>query len=73
MGKVKMKWYDWIAVMLLIIGGLNWGSIGIAGYNFVETILRNTPKLLSVVYTLVGASSLYALIVLPIKALFNNE
>lgn len=24
----KMKWYDWIAYVLLIVAGLNWGIFG---------------------------------------------
>lgn len=51
----------WIAFILLIIGGLNWGIIGIANYNIVEAIFGGIPVLLTIIYILVGLSALYAL------------
>lgn len=49
----------WIAFVLVIIGGLNWGLVGF-GYNLVEMILgRGTFT--NLIYWLVGLSALYLL------------
>ena len=48
-----------IAWILLIIGGLNWGLVGIVDLNVVEYLGGTVAK---VVYILVGLSALYALV-----------
>ncbi|MDO8517399.1 MAG: DUF378 domain-containing protein [Nanoarchaeota archaeon] len=50
---------DWIAMVILIIGGLNWAFTAL-GYNLVETLL-GTGVAASIVYYLVGLSALYAI------------
>jgi uncharacterized membrane protein YuzA (DUF378 family) len=55
-----MEWVELIATLLLIIGGLNWGLIGIAGFNLVEAIF-GASIITRVIYILVGLSSLWAL------------
>lgn len=47
---------DWIAVILLLAGGINWGLIGFFGYNLVIDIFSNLSKF---IYSLVGVSSIY--------------
>ncbi|MBW3004646.1 DUF378 domain-containing protein [Candidatus Woesearchaeota archaeon] len=59
----KMGTLDWIAFVLLIIGGLNWGLVGIGGWNVVDMIFGSIPILLKIVYILVGLSALYMLYV----------
>ncbi len=54
-----MKAIEWIAMILVIVGALNWGLIGIANYNLVETLLGSWPVVLSIVYDLVGLSGLW--------------
>jgi uncharacterized membrane protein YuzA (DUF378 family) len=53
-----------IAVMLLlIVGGLNWGLVGLADFNLVTAIFGGThgdPSTLSrIVYAVVGLAALY--------------
>ncbi len=51
---------DWIALVLVIIGGLNWGIVGVAGSGLVEAIFGSQMATLSrFVYILVGLSALY--------------
>lgn len=50
---------DWIALILVIIGGLNWGLVGLFNYNLVEMLLGSIPMLQTIVYVLVGVSALY--------------
>lgn len=50
---------DWIAFVLVIIGGLNWGLVGLAGVDLVDMLLGSIPILAKTVYVLVGLSALY--------------
>jgi uncharacterized membrane protein YuzA (DUF378 family) len=58
-----MKTLDLIAAVLLVVGGLNWGLVGIAHFDLVATIFGmkfgETSALSSAVYLLVGLSALY--------------
>lgn len=53
------KTLDMIAGWLLVIGGLNWGLIGLGVGDVVEMLLGAWPMLVSLVYVLVGLSALY--------------
>lgn len=57
--KMKMKALDLTAYSLLLIGGLNWGLVGIFEYNLVEALLGSWPKVVRSVYGLVGVAALY--------------
>src|SRR3989344_1543791 len=52
---------DWISLILVIIGGLNWGLVGLFDLNLVETILGSIPILQKIVYILVGLAALYTI------------
>ncbi len=54
-----MNTVDWIAAVLVIIGGLNWGLVGLFSFDLVEAILGSIPVLQRIVYVLVGLSALY--------------
>ncbi len=54
-----MKYLEIIAAVLLLIGGLNWGLIGLFGVNVVEAVFSHFPELVRVIYGLVGLSALY--------------
>jgi len=54
-----MKTLDTIAVILLFIGGLNWGLVGLANFNVIDAIFGPLSVLARIVYILVGISALY--------------
>ena len=59
---------DWIALILLIIGGLNWGLIAIsAKYNVVTLIFGGYNVLSRIIFALVGLSALYTIYYLTKK------
>jgi uncharacterized membrane protein YuzA (DUF378 family) len=60
----KLSLIDIIALILVIIGGLNWGLIGLFHFNIVSAIFGNVPILLSIIYSLVGASALWGIYLL---------
>ena len=51
---------DWIALILLIIGGINWGLVGLFEFNLVESIF-GMGTLTTIIYILVGLSGLWAI------------
>ena len=56
------KALDTIAKVLLIVGGLNWGLVGLnSSWNVVGMIFGGVGWLLSLVYILVGLSAVYEL------------
>jgi uncharacterized protein len=52
-----MKAIDTLATILLIVGGLNWGLVGIAHFDLVAAIFGDMSILSRIVYSLVGASA----------------
>jgi uncharacterized membrane protein YuzA (DUF378 family) len=54
-----MKGLDVATMVLLIVGGLNWGLVGLAEFDLVAAIFGTMSPLSRVVYSLVGLSALY--------------
>ena len=59
-----MKGMHYLAVVLIAIGGLNWGLVGLGGFmgsdwNVVHMILGSWPAVEWLVYVLVGLSAVY--------------
>ena len=52
---------DWIALVLVIVGGLNWGLVGLFNLDLVELIFGAIPVLQTIVYILVGIAALYTI------------
>ncbi|MFZ7104680.1 MAG: DUF378 domain-containing protein [Peptococcaceae bacterium] len=53
---------DKIALVLVIIGALNWGLLGLFSFDLVAAIFGGQNALLSrIVYVLVGAAGLYSI------------
>ena len=49
----------WIALVLTVIGGLNWGLIGLIDLNLVEAIVGAGSIITRIVYVIVGLAALY--------------
>jgi uncharacterized membrane protein YuzA (DUF378 family) len=54
-----MKKLDVIAAVLLVIGGINWGVVGLTGSDIVGSLLGNLSPASRLVYLLVGLAALY--------------
>lgn len=50
---------DWIALVLVIVGGLNWGLVGLLSFDLVAAIFGAGSLLANIVYILVGLAALY--------------
>lgn len=67
-GRVRVSYLDWISLLLVIVGAINWGLVGIAGFvsqtanwNLVNLIFGSIPELEWAIYVLVGLAGLYEL------------
>ncbi|BBH23246.1 DUF378 domain-containing protein [Paenibacillus baekrokdamisoli] len=57
-----MKVLNIISLILIILGGLNWLSVGLFKYDVVSEIFGGTEEVGSrIVYIVVGVAALYAL------------
>lgn len=54
-----MKALNLITLVLVIIGGINWGLVGVADFNLVAAIFGDQTLLARIVYALVGLSALW--------------
>lgn len=64
-----MKIVDRIALILTIIGGINWGLIGIFKFDLVAWIFGGQDAVLSrIIYTVVGLAAIWC-----ISLMFRND
>jgi len=67
-----MKVLNLTTLILVIIGGLNWGLLGVAGFDLVAAVLGAGSFLTRAVYVIVGLSALWQLVPL-LKAFQTDE
>lgn len=56
---MKLNAIDWLALVLIIVGGLNWGLVGAFKFNLVDSIFGAGSALARVVYVLVGLAAVF--------------
>ncbi|MFT7616287.1 MAG: uncharacterized membrane protein YuzA (DUF378 family) [Candidatus Woesearchaeota archaeon] len=57
---MKKTALDWIALVLVIIGAINWGLVGaFNGFSIVDALFSSASWLKSLIYVLIGLSGLY--------------
>ena len=56
-----MKWIDYIALTLTIIGAIVWGLIGLYQFNLVSFFFGANSWFTRLIYDLVGLSGIYLL------------
>lgn len=66
-----MKPLNLITLILLVVGGLNWGLVGLFNFDLVATLFGEGSMLARIVYSLVGVSALWQLV--PLFAAFGSE
>ena len=57
-----MKTVDVIAAVLVIIGGLNWGLVGIFNWDLVAAIFGSMSVISRIIYILVAAGAVWQII-----------
>ncbi|MFH1846306.1 MAG: DUF378 domain-containing protein [Candidatus Omnitrophota bacterium] len=58
-----LKLCDWIALVLVIVGGLNWALVGILSFDLVAVLFGAMSILSRIVYSLVGLSAVYLAVI----------
>jgi uncharacterized membrane protein YuzA (DUF378 family) len=57
-----MKTLNLVTLILTIIGGINWGLIGLANFNLVSALFGMETTMTNLVYIIVGLSAAYQLV-----------
>ncbi len=56
-----MKFLNILFLTLLIVGGLNWGSVGLFGVDLVGALFGGTTSMLSrIIFTVVGLAAVWS-------------
>ncbi len=58
---LKLNKGGWMALIVLMVGGLNWGLIGLFDFNLVSFIFGDMTRLSRIIYSLVGLATLYTI------------
>ena len=57
-----MKSMDVVVAALLVVGGLNWGLVGLLHFDLVAMLLGDATMLTRLVYVVVGICALYQVV-----------
>ena len=58
---LKLNKGGWMALIVLMVGGLNWGLIGLFDFNLVAAMFGDMTRLSRIIYSLVGVATLYTI------------
>ena len=56
-----MKTIDYIALILVVIGAVNWGLIGFFGFDLLRMIFGDMTAVSRIIYGVIGIAGLYAI------------
>jgi len=59
-----MKGLNILALILVIVGGLNWGLVGALNFDLVATLFGVMSAISRIVYILVGVAAIYTISIL---------
>jgi len=65
-----MKALNIVTLLLVIVGGLNWGLVGLFDFDLVAAIFGAGSVLARLVYILVGASAIWQ--IMPLSKAFGS-
>lgn len=54
---------EWISIILVIVGGINWGLVGFFRFDLVAAIFGTMSTVSRIMYGLVGLAALYLVFV----------
>lgn len=58
----NMNVVQWVTLILVVVGGINWGLVGAFDFNLVSVLFGEMSTLSRIVYVLVGLSALYMIV-----------
>ncbi len=56
-----MKVIDYIVLVLVVVGTINWGLVGILNFDLVRVLFGDMTILSRIIYTIIGISGIYSL------------
>lgn len=59
---MKRNWLDVLALILIIIGGLNWGLVGFFKFDLVSFIFGDMSIITRIIFAIVGIAAIYSVI-----------
>jgi hypothetical protein len=59
MNKNALSAATWVAIVLAVIGAVNWGLVGLFDFNLVSALFGPMSTLSRIVYVIVGLAGLY--------------
>ncbi len=62
---------DFLAVAVIVIGGINWGLVGLFSFDLVAFLFGDMTALTRTLYVLVGVSAVYAGIRSPARGFLH--
>lgn len=65
---MKMSSLDWVASILVVVGGINWGLVGAFNYNLVDSVFGVESTIARIIYVLVGLSALWMVMMMSKKS-----
>ncbi|MFA5087072.1 MAG: DUF378 domain-containing protein [Candidatus Paceibacterota bacterium] len=60
----ELNWLDWVVLILVIIGGINWG-LYMFGYDLVAMLFGAMTMITKIIYGLVGIAAIYLAVISP--------
>ena len=54
---------DWVSLILVVIGAINWGLVGLCQYDLVAAIFGQATVISRIIYVLVALAGVYVVVV----------
>ncbi|RYY96327.1 MAG: DUF378 domain-containing protein [Comamonadaceae bacterium] len=64
---------DWLAIVLLIVGGLNWGLVGLFDVDLVAMLFGQGTTVARAVYILVGLAAIWGFALMRLSPANRNH
>jgi uncharacterized membrane protein YuzA (DUF378 family) len=64
----KLTILDWVVLVLVIVGAINWGLVGLFNFDLVAGIFGSMTWLSKIIYDLVGLAGLYLIFMLGMSS-----
>lgn len=62
MNKNALSPATWVAIVLAVIGAVNWGLVGLFDFNLVSALFGPMSTLSRIIYVVVGLAGLYLVV-----------
>lgn len=62
---MKLNTLDIVAIVLVVVGGLNWGLIGLLNLDVVAAVFGAMSTLSRIIYVVVGLAAIYLAVISP--------